>query len=69
MSKKSTHGLKACIKCKFLVSKEEKICPSCNGKEFSEEWSGLLIIFNVEKSEIAKILNIKKEGMYAIKVK
>ncbi|MDT7891213.1 MAG: transcription elongation factor subunit Spt4 [Thermoproteota archaeon] len=69
MVRKASYGYKACISCKMLVDKKEKICPNCGSKDFSDEWSGMIIIFNVKESQLASILNIKKEGMYAIKVR
>lgn len=69
MVRKATYGMKACVNCKMLVDKKEKICPNCGGKDFSDEWSGMVIVFNVKESQIASLLNIKKEGMYAVKVR
>lgn len=56
----------ACRKCKTLTT--EKVCPNCGSTELSEEWSGLVIIINPEKSQVARTLNITKQGRYALKV-
>ncbi len=58
---------KVCRKCKLFVSGNE--CPLCKGNEFTENWKGKIIILNPEKSEIAKKLNIKTKGEYAIKIR
>ena len=58
---------KVCKKCKLFVSGNQ--CPLCQGSSFSENWKGKIIILDPEKSEIAKKLDIKAKGEYAIKVK
>jgi DNA-directed RNA polymerase subunit E" len=35
----------------------------------SDDWSGLLIVLDPEASKIAAMMNIKKSGKYAIKVR
>ncbi|MET1160679.1 MAG: transcription elongation factor subunit Spt4 [Thermoprotei archaeon] len=59
---------KACRKCRALVDRDTEVCPICGSRDFSDEWEGMVIIFDPEKSRIAKILNIEKPGRYAIKV-
>ena len=59
--------LKACRKCKTLTY--EKVCPKCGSKDLTLNWKGIVIILNLEKSEIARILNIKEEGVYAMVVR
>lgn len=61
--------LKACIRCKALSPPDTKVCPNCGSRDFSEEWEGMVIVFDVEKSEVAKKLNISQPGRYAIKVR
>jgi len=61
--------LKACLKCKALVPLDVEVCPNCGNREFSEDWEGLVIVFDVEGSQIAKKLNITKPGRYAIKLR
>jgi len=56
----------ACRKCKMLTN--EKACPNDGSTELSHEWSGLIIIINPEKSQVAKTLGIEKPGRYALKV-
>ncbi|MEM0380538.1 MAG: transcription elongation factor subunit Spt4 [Desulfurococcaceae archaeon] len=59
---------KACRSCKALVDREVAECPICGSRDFSEEWEGIIIIIDPEKSRIAKILGIVKPGKYAVKV-
>lgn len=58
---------KVCRKCKIFVDKE--VCPICQGNQFSTTWKGRITILNLNKSEIAKKLEINKEGEYAIKIR
>lgn len=45
------------------------ICPNCKSSNLSSDWSGLLIVIDPENSEIAKKLNIKTPGKYALRVR
>ncbi|MDG6953427.1 MAG: DNA-directed RNA polymerase, subunit E'' [Nitrososphaerota archaeon] len=56
----------ACRKCKALTT--EKACPNDGSTELSKDWSGLIVIINAEKSQVAKTLGIAKPGRYALKV-
>lgn len=58
--------LKACKNCRILVEGDE--CPICHSKDLVQNWKGRIIVFNVEKSEVAKLAEIKAKGDYAIKV-
>ncbi len=60
--------MKACRGCKKLVE-EKDTCPACGAEELSERFSGLLIVLDSEKSEIAKIAEVKAPGRYAVNVK
>lgn len=60
-------GKGACKNCKMIVF-EGEVCPGCGGREFTENWKGLMIIFDPENSEVAKEFNINKKGTYAIVV-
>ena len=42
---------------------------SLSKSDYTSNWLGRIVIFDAEKSEIAKQINIKKKGEYAIKVK
>jgi len=59
---------KACKICNTIYEEGEK-CPNCDSKEFTESFKGRVIIINPEKSEIAKKLNKKIKGNFAIKTR
>ncbi|MGD1835578.1 MAG: transcription elongation factor subunit Spt4 [Nitrososphaeraceae archaeon] len=56
----------ACKKCKALTI--GKVCPMCNSTELSKDWSGIIVVFDADKSQIANILDIKAPHKYALKV-
>ncbi len=58
---------KVCKNCRRIY--EGEACPSCNSKESLEEWKGRVVVFEPEQSELAKHLQIKKPGEYAIRTK
>jgi len=58
--------LKACLRCGALVPNDVGSCPVCGSSDFTEEWSGMIIILD-EESHVAKVTGLKP-GMYAIKV-
>ncbi len=57
---------KICKKCKLFV--EGTNCPVCKSNQFTDSFKGKLIITDAEKSEIAKKLDLKVKGEYAIKI-
>jgi DNA-directed RNA polymerase subunit E" len=59
---------KACTKCKLLVPHEVVVCPSCGSSSFTETWSGMVVIVDIERSQLAKALGIVKPGRYALKL-
>jgi DNA-directed RNA polymerase subunit E" len=62
--------LKACRQCRFLIhDKKENRCTNCNSTDLSVDYSGIVIIVDPEKSEIAKRLNVSKPGQYALRVR
>ena len=58
---------KACGNCHFLT--KENVCPKCRSTSLSEDFGGLVIVFNVEESAIAKAMKVKEKGRYALKVR
>ena len=46
----------------------EKKCPNDGSTELSGEWSGLVIVLDPKKSQVAQTLGIKVPGRYALKV-
>ncbi len=58
---------KACKSCKIFVKGSQ--CPLCKSSDLTTSWKGRIIIMDSEKSEIAKKLNLKVKGEYAIKTR
>jgi DNA-directed RNA polymerase subunit E" len=58
---------KACANCHFLT--RENVCPKCKSTSLSDDYSGLVIVFDPEGSAIAKAMNIKEKGRFALKVR
>lgn len=56
----------ACKKCKRLVTKDK--CPVCQGSKLTKAWKGRIVVFNTEKSELAKKLGIDSTGEYAVRI-
>ncbi len=59
---------KACKLCGTIVEAGDK-CTNCGSKELTENFKGRAVILNPEKSEVAKKLNIKEQGNFAIKTR
>jgi RNA polymerase subunit RPABC4/transcription elongation factor Spt4 len=57
--------LQACRNCKRFTY--DKVCPFCQSTNLSTSWKGMIIVHDVE-SEVAKTLNLKEPGKYAIYV-
>jgi len=58
---------KACKICSAIYEGDK--CPKCDSKESTESFKGKIIVMNPEKSEIAKKLNLKDKGAFAIKTR
>jgi len=58
---------KACSTCRLIT--KENICPKCKTSSLSDDFSGLVIVFDPEGSAIAKAMNITEKGRYALKVR
>jgi DNA-directed RNA polymerase subunit E" len=58
---------KACSNCHFIT--RENVCPKCRSTSLSDDFGGLVIILDPESSAIAKAMNIKEKGRYALKVR
>mgnify|MGYP006417735835 CR=1 FL=1 len=57
---------RACLQCKMIYNGDK--CPMCNENTYSETYKGQLYIFD-EKSEVAKNMEIKGKGKFAIRTK
>jgi DNA-directed RNA polymerase subunit E" len=58
---------KACSTCRYLS--REHVCPKCKSQSLSDDYSGLIIVIDPEKSAIARAMSIDEKGRYAIKVR
>ena len=58
---------RACTSCHFIT--KDSVCPKCRSQSLSDDFGGLLIVFDPENSAIAKAMNIKEKGRYALKVR
>jgi DNA-directed RNA polymerase subunit E" len=45
------------------------VCPKCKSTVLSDDFSGIVIMFDPENSAIAKAMGIKDKGRYALKVR
>jgi len=58
---------KACRECRLLST--GSVCPRCKTASLSDDFSGLVIIFDPETSAIAKAMKVKEKGRYALRVR
>jgi DNA-directed RNA polymerase subunit E" len=59
---------KACRDCHRMVESGRSMCV-CGSNSMSTDWNGYLVIIDPAESEIAKKLEIKRAGKYALKVR
>lgn len=58
---------KACKICNTIYEGDK--CPKCDSKESTEAYKGRIVMLNPEKSEIARKINIKDKGNFALKTR
>ncbi len=58
---------KACKNCRYISN--GPVCPNCKSTNLSDDWTGLAIIIDPERSEIARKMKIKTPGRYAVRVR
>ncbi len=58
---------KACANCHFIT--KENVCPKCRSTSLSEDFGGVVIVFDPDNSAVAKAMKIKDKGRYALKVR
>ncbi len=58
---------RACPECHTLSTKSP--CPNCGATGFSDDYSGLVIILDPERSAVAKAMGVKVKGRYALRVR
>ncbi len=56
-----------CRECHRIIMGQT--CPICGSSNLSSDWSGMVIIIDPERSEIAKKLDVKLPDRYALKVR
>jgi DNA-directed RNA polymerase subunit E" len=59
--------MRACRHCKNI--NEDTVCPVCRNTEFSDDYSGLLVVVDPENSILAEKLDTKEQGNYALKIR
>jgi DNA-directed RNA polymerase subunit E" len=72
---------KACRKCRKIIEEKDvvgtdgktkkeiiKECPICGSKLFTTFWKGTALIVDPENSEIAKAMDVKTSGKYALRL-
>ena len=58
---------RACANCHYIT--KDNVCPKCRSTSLSEDFGGVVIVFDTEKSAVAKAMKIKEKGRYALKVR
>ncbi len=58
---------KVCKNCRLIITQGD-VCPLCGSTSLTTKWSGYIVIMNFEKSELAKKLDLKVNGTYALSV-
>ena len=58
---------RACQEC-HLIS-YGSICPNCQATDLSDDFTGIVIIFDPDGSAIARAMKVKKKGRYALRVR
>ncbi len=59
--------MRSCSICR-VIYEDQKTCPTC-GIDLTDKFSGMIVIINPEKSEVAKIIGKTASGRYSIKTK
>jgi DNA-directed RNA polymerase subunit E" len=59
--------VRACRYCKNIS--EDSVCPVCKNTEFSDDYSGLLVVLDADNSILAEKLDTTEAGNYALKIR
>lgn len=51
-----------------MIITQGEVCPLCGSTSLTTKWSGYIVIMNFEKSELAKKLDLRVNGTYALSV-
>ncbi|WP_292465442.1 transcription elongation factor subunit Spt4 [Methanolobus sp.] len=60
-------GEQVCRECHRILTSQT--CPICGSSNLSSDWSGMVVIIDPERSEIAKKIDVKVADKYALKVR
>ncbi len=62
--------MRACRHCrKIETDKKVNQCAGCQSHDLSEDFSGIVVVIDYEKSTIAQKMGITANGKYAVKVR
>jgi len=66
---------KSCRKCRKIIEDEGleeketvKECPVCGGNVFTTFWKGNALVIDPDNSEVAKAMEVKTPGRYALRL-
>ena len=51
-----------------LIIAQGNTCPLCGQQNLTTKWNGQVVVLNVEKSDVARKLGIKVNGVYALNI-
>ncbi len=57
---------RACLNCRYITAQEK--CPACGGEKLTKQWEGYIIIMDLN-GDVAKFIEAKTPGRYALKIK
>jgi DNA-directed RNA polymerase subunit E" len=55
----------ACKKCRALTF--GRVCPVCNSPELTPHWTGMILVYDTQRSRVAAILELHVPHKYALK--
>lgn len=58
---------KVCKRCKLIFDGVAR-CPQCGSEETTDNFKGRVVVLKPEQSEIAKNLQLKQKGSFAVKL-
>jgi DNA-directed RNA polymerase subunit E" len=74
-------NVRACRKCRKIIEEDDvkteadkkkrsviKECPVCQSQIFTTFWKGYVLVIDPEKSEVAKSMDVKLPGRYALRL-
>ena len=58
---------RACRNCHAIT--DGTVCPECKSTDLSDDFSGIVVVLDPDRSRIAKLMGIKKKGRYAVRIR